>query len=686
MIIRYIIPYKPSFGIFLTSVCKSVMPRRLSFGLSCIAYVCILASTMCYRDGWAQSVEAIKRLQQGADSIPASQYAKSEFRGGSSRPVIDNMRDLFAKVLAGGGDIDKWYSPHLRDTLFTAPLRMKQASFRSYAGVAIKKPCLVKLFPDQFQCFNGLGVPMTSCPLYGCQNPLCGNIPWPDEHKKVTPECCNLEATGGTRVYAAFQTDSNFKTCCVRPREVAWPEEKIACNHPLGDGWAGLFEYYFPTTAFGWENDRTTTMLATKEEVTNCLNETDKLMQNSNAARWVSSAIERNKRMADGAPPIGVTGAEALSKVTQDIADVRDIDDSLKFADSLQGEGLTVRWNEAALSPKHRLELAKHFCMHPLQFDKLMKPGLDLLHEEPAADQKLWANYCPNGVDLVTDPEKSAMLSNPDQTDTDFVLGTNAWRQDPLYCQRINARQNPNLLITGIKGVLDKTFRGQIMTPAQVGFTCSSNGSLNGGMVPVSMYRHAAVERRTAIADHALSFLMAAGLSPSLRSGALGGVFKRFEPRPYKSAIPAYVVFKGKPFKGSSGGPTNELVFSAFSKFSACQAPINGRNYREQETSDQLYISDFTHAAFTQEPIVNVNSVDAFDKYRQQWAKADAKSKQDLTKKGLDKYGSNYGTAFRKFATCPAGFVRWRLPGDPVLQANLELFCGEENFGSPMPH
>ena len=148
--------------------------------------------------------------------------------------------------------------------------------------------------------------------------------------------------------------------------------------------------------------------------------------------------------------------------------------------------------------------------------------------------------------------------------------------------------------------------------------------------------------------------------------------YKRFEPRPY-SWQSTERIFKGKRW---AGGGSNELLMG-------CKS-YGGRNYQGQDTSDQLFISNFTHKAFTQEPIVNVNTKDAFDKYVQEWATGSGK--KTISKKGVDKDAHNYAAAFRKFATCPAGFVRWRPPTDEHnmnLKANLDTFCGEENFGSP---
>ena len=636
--------------------------RRALWGSVVCAYLIAisLAQVAC-----AQNIA--ERLQQGVDN---PQAAQNQYRGGAD-DVDGNMKKLFEPIMSGaGGGIDKWYSPHLRDTRINQTNRQKQAKLRSEAGVMRIEPCLLGSIVVGIRCLNGFNVPLTACNIPGCQDTAFAcNIGWPDKHLSL--ECCTIPLGTGTPIYKQFVQDSNFKTCCVRIADQIDDEEKVACKHPRGDGWAGLFEYYYPTNALGWENERTSTMIASKDEVTTCINQVDSMMEGTQAVDWVSKAIERNQKMAAGESPAGVTGSTVRSKVQEDIKDVRPKDKALRFSDSLQGEGLTLRINFPSMELGERTKLAEHFCMHPLQFHKLLGTA-DLLQREGGNVNQLkqipiWSNYCEQGVELMTNPSLSNMV-NIDGTDTDFTKGMAAWEQDPLYCQRINSLANENMAITKIKDVIDKS-PGRGRTAAEVGYTCSQNGKLNGGMVPVSLYRHAAVERRTAISDHALGFLIAGGMWERMRAGNKS-YYKRFEPRPY-SWQSAERIFKGKRW---AGGGSNELLMG-------CKS-YGGRNYQGQDTSDQLFISNFTHQAFTQEPIVNVNTKDAFDKYVQEWATGSGK--KTISRKGVDKDAHNYAAAFRKFATCPAGFVRWNPPPDEVeLNANLALFCGEENFGSP---
>ncbi len=652
-----------------------------SYHTQLVRAVVVLCLALVLTSGSASAQSIAERLKQGVDN---PQSAQNEFRGGSDQRD-ENMKKLFAPIMSSAGSgIDKWYAPHLRDLRINPGNRDKQAKLRAEAGLMMKLPCYLGKFQIGWRCLNGKGEAKTACIDAECQDKRC-NIPWPDHH--LSKECCTIPLGTGTAVYEDFTKDSNYKTCCVlQGPEETYDEEKIACMHPRGDGWAGLFEYYYPTNALGWENERTTTMIAKKDEVKKCVEQVDSKMENDNTADWVSKAIERNQKMAAGESPQGVSGSKVKGNVKKDIKEVRPQDKKLRFSDSLQGEGLTLRINFPSMEQSERHALAKHFCMRPTQFDKLLDPVHDKLHRGggPSKSQleqiPIWSNYCNEGVELMTDTAKSK-INNWDNTKTDFTKGMAAWEQDPLYCQRINSRANPNMGITKIKDVIDKS-QGAGRSASEVGYTCSATGKLNGGMVPVSLYRHAAVERRAAISDHALGFLIAGGLlEPQMRAGQKS-YYKRFEPLPYSwGGSEPHRTFKGKQFTASG---TNELQYVDPGN-SNCKG-YSGKNYQGRNTSDQLYISNFTHKVFTQEPIVNVDSEKAFDKYIQEWA---TEAEKNLAKRGVDKDVHNYAAAFRKFATCPKGFKRWRPPNDDHnrdLVANLNTFCGEENFGSPRAH
>jgi hypothetical protein len=665
--------------------------------------LCFLASTA--HPSFAQSAatpkELAERLQRGVDN---PEQEKNKYRGGvdSFAEVKSNMQQLFTPILTPGQEADKWYSPHLRDDRFDEGNKGIQASVRARAGNRWLRPRFrwILFWGPCFDCRNGLGIgaPQTACDLCNAL-PCPWTVPWEDHH--INRQCC-FGRSGphppGTAQYASFTQPSNFKTCCVRKSDEQLSEEEIACKYPKGDGWAGLFEYYFPTTAIGWENDRTTTLLATKAEVKTCLGQSDKLMENQ-APTSISDAIKRNVDAAEktgasggSTTPSAVNTSELAQKIAQDAKEVRPAQ-NLRFSDSLQGEGLTMRPNFAALDRSFRRDLATRFCMHPDQFMKLMSAE-DLLqlngskHPEVLAKNiPIWSNYCPQGVDFMTKSDNSN-LKNIDQTDTDFQKGMAAWNQDPLYCQRMNL-SNPNMDKTGLGDAIRQSGKGApAWTEAQVGYTCREGGKLNGGMVPVTLFRHSAVDRRTAIGDHVLGFLISGGLATTMRDGSRS-FYKRFEPRPYtfQGQSEEFKIFKGNKFEGLG---MNELLKPCTS--------LSGENYKEKNNSDQLYISDRTHRSFTDQPIINVGKdEDAFNKYRQEWAKSDEQLKKQIAKREtgskqseeFDRKLNNYAAAFRAFATCPAGYVRWRPPAGHAtagLISNLEQFCGEENFGSPVPH
>ena len=623
--------------------------------VACIVLLGLLCSYASA--GLAQSAgeEAAERLKQG-------EQGKNRYRGGvgSSGEVFSNMQNLFSEILVSksGDKVDPWYSPHLRDIMIdTENRRLEAVNMR---GNAAPLPFMA------FWCNFPFGPKISSCPM--------GTCTWPDTHREI--ECCFTPRP--TTPYKQLITDSNFKACCVRDANKFDSSEKIACQYPDGKGWAGVFEYYYPTQALGWENDRTTTMIVDKDKVTECIRQSDPLMEGDKAADWVAEAIKKNIEAAEKLPGGNSGGGgsgDVKGEVSKIIKDVRPKDEKLRFADSLQSEGLTLRVNLAAMDTTERRALAERFCMHPDQFMKLMNPDEDLLQKNGGADKNsldtnipVWSNYCPEGVNLMTKAANSN-LNNVDGTPTDFTKGMQAWTQDPLYCQRMNL-ENQNMEITGIGEVIKKS-QGQGQSEASVGYTCRDGGKLNGGMVPVTLNRHAAVERRTAIADHALGFLIAGGLAPGMLTGNKSN-YKRFEPMPYSMRLPYTVqTFIGKKFQG---GGTNELG-------QACEG-LSGENYQFQNMSDQLYLSDKmdTNKNLTQDRIKSGEG-EEFNRYVQKWAKNDGESQNKIAERGLDGKSQNYAAPFRIFASCPLGFTRWKPRGDPDLTANLEMLCREENFG-----
>lgn len=638
-----------------------------------------------------------ERLQRGVDNPDAE---KNKYRGGvdNIQAVIENMKKIAKPILPGSpnAETDKWYSPHLRDTKIAE--KEKQAELRGNAGAAVFIQCPFK--PDEWMCWNGLGGRQTACPL--CQKGgWCGNIPWPEGHEShLALECCAWE-NNGTAIYHRFIEDTNFKTCCVRDgtnpgdlNETFMSEERIACRHPDGSGWAGLFEYYYPTTIIGVENQRGETMLATKEEVSSCIQAADAAME-SKGVDWVADAIQRNLKVAAGTDggEVSADPKKIKEQIREDISEVRPRDAKLRLSDSLQGEGLTARPFLPAYDRPEMEKLARHFCMRPTQFYKLMDPRYDKLQliggtsSTELAKIPPWTNYCAEGVELMTNPENTSKLINRDESGTDFIAGMKAWKNDPLYCQSMSLT-NPNMDKTRIGDVIRKSSNTGALSEQQVGYTCSGTGELNNGLVPVTLYRNAPVERRAAFADHAMAFLITTGLA-TMEPGefSLKSIYKRFEPRPYsKTAVTGYQTFWGKKF---SGGGINEIGMQ-------CGA-VNGENYSiddKKGNSDQLFLSDYTHKSFTQQPVVNKNGDDkAFKRYIQQWSKGDQKSEKDMKIKRLDadkqndKDVHNYAVSFRIFATCPSGYSRWRPDASHgALAENIVTQCGEENFGSPKVH
>lgn len=615
--------------------------------------------------GALAQVDPSSRLQQG-------EQGKNKYRGGQAvsdmQAVKKNMEDLFKPILISGkgdGKADKWYSPHLRDMDFSDNNKTEESAIRKQTS------------PRDFMityCLNPFNPPIqAACPItvpYLFVGPdVCQ---WHGEkflpHRPV--ESC---FTRNTLIYENFTKTSNWKVCCVDKDQVASTSEQIVSRHPDGDGWAGLFEFYYPVSALGWENDRTTSMIVDQQKIKDCREKSDKLMENAQAQEWVAKAIERNQNALGGST--GGSAGQVQQEVAKIISQVRPQEKENRFTDSLQSEGLTVRPNLASLDPEYRKKAAQRFCMRPNQFDKIMNPAEDPVQLggglSLASLDKLpvWSNYCEEGVNLMTKAENSN-LKNLDNTPTDFMKGMQAWKKDPLYCQRMHLT-NPNMKITGFEDVIRQS-SGEPLSEAAVGHTCLDNDKLNGGMVPLTLNRHAAVERRTAIADHAVGFLIAAGLAEGMHEGQKS-YYKRFEPQKYSATLGLRRTFIGPKYPG---GGTNELI-KTNPAFAQCES-LGGESYTWQNKADRLYISNKTHEPFTQQMIDDKNNI---DKYGQEWADT---QQNKIADRGLDEKSQNYASAFRIFALCPSGMTRWRPLPDPhegYLPANVEMRCQEENFG-----
>ena len=648
--------------------CALAPTARLILGAAlCITALCITALS---KDAHAQE-DPSSRLEQG-------EAGKNRYRGAEAvsdmNAVKNNMKQLFdAIIISGKGDskADKWMSPHLRDILWSGEPKNEEVSLRKQT---IPMNGILAYCLNPFNPSIEAACPITVPSFWGGGDVCQWHGPKFGPHRPY--ESCFQT---NTLIYQNFTTDSNWKICCVDKDQVSATTEQIVSRHPNGDGWSGLYEFYYPVTALGWENDRTTTMIADKKKVEKCVEDSQSKMENEQAQKWVATAIEKNLSQASkvgGGDAEASAGAqsEIQKNVASIIKEVRPKETKNRFSDSMQSEGLTVRPNLATLDPEYRKVLAQRFCGRPEQFDKIMDPlednvqlggGLSL---QSLDNLPVWANYCPQGVNLMTLAENSN-LHNIDDTPTDFIMGMKAWKEDPLYCQRMHLT-NANMSITGFDKVIKKS-PGPTLSQKQVGHTCLDNDKLNGAMVPLTLNRHAAVERRTAIADHALGFLIAARLAKGMHQGGQS-YLKGFEPQPYSNQIIS-PIFRGRRY---GGGGTNELERTN-PAYSQC-ASLSGENYQYQNKADRLYISNKTHEPFTQKMIDDKNTI---DKYVQGWTDS---QKDKIANRGLDEKSSNYATAFRIMAMCPAGKVRWRPIADGhnnMLPANLEATCKEENFG-----
>jgi hypothetical protein len=366
---------------------------------------------------------------------------------------------------------DEWYSPHLRDITISQRSRDAHIYRRAEAGVG-----------------NAELVSAGKC--YGA----CGQCDWQDADR--VQACCGVQ----TEAYANLSDDSNFKTCCVRDGEEDLSEEEIACRHPTGDGWAGLYEYYYPVNALEWNSQPATTSLATAEIVRKCVEESDAMMS------------------------VAMSGGPNEEK---------------SFTQQKKGEGaLTEAVNVSSMSPAKRRELARYYCMHDEQFLKLIDPEEDPLQrgggkrvEDFLQSIPLWANYCPAAVKLMVDPDETALIHNIDETPTDLFRGLLASRKDANIC----AEQG---------GWTGEKVAGCLPDPADPGKDLYQ-------MSPVTFGQPG--EYAPTPYQRAVQFAVAGGY---YKGGMVTGerrFYKPFEPRPYTDSV---ALFRGRRVEG---GGSNEL-------------------------------------------------------------------------------------------------------------------------------
>ncbi|MEY4701767.1 MAG: hypothetical protein RL326_1954, partial [Pseudomonadota bacterium] len=300
---------------------QSLSINRRIVSLSVLALTYLVASSTPIHSAHAQvprepDYEAMKNSDQDGENKKAADRLKDErkndYRGGAKdfSEVKQKMEEQMAPILLGkGSDIDKWYSPYLRDVLIPPSERGDILPFRYQAGAPYIIPWWTLRTGWCVVCFNGEGTPKTACDI--CQFKLSGrrnaqgcfeSQNWDDEH--YTPTCCYKN----TIAYKERFTDANFKACCVRKEDKNESTEEIACRTGTphmkpggiaGDGWSGIFEYYYPTTVIAWENSRATTMFADKTEVNKCTEKARKLMHGEKAESWVEKAIKKNLEVVD---------------------------------------------------------------------------------------------------------------------------------------------------------------------------------------------------------------------------------------------------------------------------------------------------------------------------------------------------------------------------------------------------
>ena len=175
--------------------------------------------------------------------------------------------------------------------------------------------------------------------------------------------------------------DENFKLCCVREGEEMLDTNWITLLHPSGDGWTGLWEYYFPTTVTEWSNQSSESAIVPHEAFKRAITESKQLLRGQKAAELVSRSIGHLSDLAiPNGPPsdkgIKLEEGEVL-KLAQEIGQKLDepVEGEVKgrnFSEDISMVGgVTVRPYLPMMSDVNRRRLAQFFCMHPDQFMKL---------------------------------------------------------------------------------------------------------------------------------------------------------------------------------------------------------------------------------------------------------------------------------------------------------------------------
>lgn len=444
--------------------------------------------TAAYQDD-TESPESVS----GVQTIEAKIY----------RPILDPHEDGF----------DAWFSPHLRDLSVDTPSRNAHAYRRAEAGVGSAELASIG------QCYGA-----------------CGKCDW--EGPDRPQACCGVQ----TESYANMIEDSNFKACCVRIGEETMSEEEIACRHPTGDGWAGLFEYYYPVNAIGWESEINRSVLAPKVKIQECVRETDSMMAGS---EWLERFVENSS----------TARAEVHSKA------------AIKFSDINQGQGaLTEVPHLAAMDPAKRREIARHFCMHEDQFMKLLDPEEDPLQkgggvsaDDLVKNIPLWATYCPTTVKLLTDPAQSYLIQNIDGTPTDLFQGMLMYRRNKNFCNAGNS--DPEALNSIQK---------------MSGFSCSNNNP-SASLVPLQI---ASLGQRTlSLRDRAEQLALASGYVKGQMASEGRRYYKPYEPHSYTGQLR---LFSGHRFEGRG---YNELRHR-------CNE-YEGDSYKGTSQGDKLFESSY---------------------------------------------------------------------------------------------
>lgn len=497
-------------------------------------------------------------------------------------------------------------------------------------------------------------------------------------------------------VYNLLTQDRNFKTCCVRSYETNMSRAEIVNLHPEGDGWSGLWEYYYPTTITEWSNQSSETMIVPQPLFLQELAKAKELLKGPEAVQAVARSISQLKKLADK-DITGDTSTEAADQVEEFIHEIDDkVKEEHRFTEGISMVGgVTVRPFIPGMAMSTRRGIAEFFCMHPEQFLKIGSQSDPYQRPAPGGwDEEYgytlstppFSSIFFNGLNLLLDhtqlatliPRRAEYGSIGGAAMTDIPAGYREWQQNvlarhaalaqPLGKDWTFAPYEPN---GGLRGVLEKMNAQPISQGAVASTYIEKNNTWM--VLDLMRYKSAQLDRRQ-FNGMPLSFRVAAGLYDSRINGedvstkeGMQSYYKNFEPQPYYRFTGEIPV----------GGVMNELGYPCMRAFTHQKSENPGPR------PDRIILSNKTHNWVT-----GPQDFVEFD-MRSQTRKGGVGLGEELTdqkdgdtpnKCRRDEYRHNYAANLTIFRSCPAGYGIWQHQDRNFELGNFNEVCPGEKL------